>query len=771
MAFGDPPTPTTAAPAAQTTPALPGASLGITQEDFDKANKLSESYTNIGAAAGNVSNFSAQASQMLDKLSDSASRGSVGFGVLSAGLLGAQAAFRGFNGAVDDSRVNDFSSQFKQLSEDLKSSPVGSVAHTAALSALSSMMKAAGASSEQLGHMTLATAEAFLKGADNMLHLQNAMTMSSAAGGAMTEFLQAAGKDLENLNDITLKAAQVQNTSRGATGMSREEMQKYLNDIKDIPGGLLHMGDSIELATGKTTLLTAAIQYADGAGRAHKEVIKDITDGMVEYGMTMEGGLRYSARMSEVSETLHARTGDVDSAMKSAADNFKSYIRNGQDASTMTDGMSKSMEEYVARLQSIGVPTKQAIEMFGQYNSQLAQMTLGQKAFLSAQTGGPGGLRGALQMEDLMGKDPEAAQKKVMETIQKMTGPIVSREKAEQSEGAAAQYTRQMQLLMQGPMGAQVKDTQQAAAMMEAMSKGQTMPLEKGRSLEETIKTGQQLEQTKMTQVQQMDVKAESVQIAGAKAALDFTQNTMAGRSGSRGGADGTGAGVNVAGQEQIKGQQASASTTLPGHEVPVLKDIKDYLTTLPEGLKNAGKAAMESFAGNNQATPQQIKDAIIVGIQNQAISSGSKSDADMAQKVAQHLSAGAAAASAGPGAGIKLGVPHGSDYYNAESVNAGAQVGKAIGTSQGPTTAAAHVGQAVAATTTPPPTTGGGTAATAAAAHAAGGMGGGASTGPVPVTLVGSTLTVNFTGKCPHCGTQVHTSEHATVNNAASTR
>ena len=40
---------------------------------------------------------------MLDKLSDSASRGSVGFGVLSAGLLGAQAAFRGFNGAVDDS--------------------------------------------------------------------------------------------------------------------------------------------------------------------------------------------------------------------------------------------------------------------------------------------------------------------------------------------------------------------------------------------------------------------------------------------------------------------------------------------------------------------------------------------------------------------------------------------------------------------------------------------------------------------------------------------
>ena len=40
----------------------------------------------------------------------------------------------------------------------------------------------------------------------------------------------------------------------------------------------------------------------------------------------------------------------------------------------------------------------------------------------------------------------------------------------------------------------------------------------------------------------------------------------------------------------------------------------------------------------------------------------------------------------------------------------------------------------------------------------------------PIPVTLVGSGLTVNFTGKCPHCGFGIHTTEQAAVQSAPST-
>jgi hypothetical protein len=768
MAFGDPTNPATP------TAAQPSALDTLTQEQYSGnaagAKMVAETLEQLHEQIAKTPGF-------IDRVTESMNSNSVAMAAGSAVLFGAEKAFRSFGGSIDDSRVNGFTDQFNKLLEVVKTSPVGSVAATTAMDGLHSMMSSAGASGSTLTGIMgkLATgsvdaAKAFLTGADNMLHMQNAMVMSSAAGGTMTDFLRQAGADLENLNDMTLKAAQVQNTSRGATGMSREEMQKYLGVMTEIPGALLHMGDATEIGGVKTSLLTAAIQYADGAGRKHADVIKDISDGMVEYGMSMEGGLKYSARMSEVSETLGARTGDVGAAMKNASDNFKSYIRSGEDASNMNENQSKAMEEYVSKLQSTGLPTKQAIDMYKNYTDQMSHMTLGQEAFLSQQSGGPGGMMGAFQMEDLIAKDPKAAMKKVKEAIEKITGPLVTKEAAKHDQAAADKYAMQAKMVEQGPLGSWAKGGGQRDALMESMRTGKSMPHEKGRTFEDTVKTGQELEQTSMTQVQQMDVKAESVQIMGAKAALDVTQNILGARSGSRSGVDGTGAGVNTTGQEQLRSQQNIAGATLPGHEVPALMDVKNYLSTLPAGLKAAGKAAMESFTGNNQATPQQIKDAVVVGIQNQALRSANKSDTETAQKVAQHLSAGASTVTSSLGmGGTKTFQPKGSDYYNAESVNAASQVGKTINAGTGPMTAGGHVGQAIPAPTQPPATTGG-TAATATAAHAAGGMGGG-QTGPVPVTLVGSTLTVNFTGKCPHCGSQVHTSEHATVNNAASTR
>ena len=46
----------------------------------------------------------------------------------------------------------------------------------------------------------------------------------------------------------------------------------------------------------------------------------------------------------------------------------------------------------------------------------------------------------------------------------------------------------------------------------------------------------------------------------------------------------------------------------------------------------------------------------------------------------------------------------------------------------------------------------------------------GGPQNQPIPVTLVGgSGITVNFTGKCPHCGWNQQHSEQATITNAPS--
>jgi hypothetical protein len=281
-----------------------------------------------------------------------------------------------------------------------------------------------------------------------------------------------------------------------ATGLDAEHMQSFMNVLKDLPGGMKNFGDSVLVGNENTSLLSAAIQYATGSGRDMKDVQNDMAEAMNAYGANTGQALQYSARMSEVSTTLNARLVDVQSAIAGSAEAFKSFVYGGVDVNQMTKGLSDAMEEYVSRLHSVGVPTKNAIEMAQNLQSQMSKLSMGQEAFMSAQTGGPGGLRGAFQIEDLMKTDPQAAMKKMEETIRKQMGPIVSREQAKQSEGAAARYTMQQQMLLQGPMGAFVKDRQQAAAMQEAMATGKSLKPEdvKGK-MDETIQNGRALEQ------------------------------------------------------------------------------------------------------------------------------------------------------------------------------------------------------------------------------------------------------------------------------------
>ena len=99
------------------------------------------------------------------------------------------------------------------------------------------------------------------------------------------------------------------------------------------------------------------------------DVTQDIATAMTEYGVSADSGLRYTARVTEASEALHAQISDVRDALKSSADAFKSFVFGEADANKMTQNMSSSMEDYVSKLQSVGVPVQNAIGMFKTYTS------------------------------------------------------------------------------------------------------------------------------------------------------------------------------------------------------------------------------------------------------------------------------------------------------------------------------------------------------------------------------------------------------------------
>jgi hypothetical protein len=104
----------------------------------------------------------------------------------------------------------------------------------------------------------------------------------------------------------------------------------------------------------------------------------------------------------------------------------------------------------------------------------IKDLDIAQKAFISAQTGGPGGLAGGYQIEMMMREgNMDQVFNMVQQTLkQQFGGSIVTLEEAAQNAGSAAQMVRQVAFLRQGPLGNVVKSDQEAYRLLEAMKTG-----------------------------------------------------------------------------------------------------------------------------------------------------------------------------------------------------------------------------------------------------------------------------------------------------------
>lgn len=761
--MADPTTPTT--PAAQTV--LPDitdvqastAANNIYNQSIDDTNKgisdLSVSSLNYNSIMKITADTLGSATSQADKfgnflagLTKKVDVNGASFGLMSAAMIKTTEAFRGL-GNVDTGRISNFTSQYTKLFEIIQNSP-GTQAAKGAIDLITSGMDKAGATATQKqaaltefkkGITGIATS--FLMGADNTLNYQNALIQTAAAQGGMHDLLLQTGQGFQHLNDVTKKHIEIVGSAAEATNLMPNALEKYMSVLKDLPGGMLNFGKSVEVGTQKSSLLTATIQYATGAGRDYGEVIKDMSIAMNDYGMGHENALKFSARMSETSETLGARTEDVTAAIRTAADSFKSFVFGGANANDMTKGMSDSMESYVANLKSVGVPAKNAIAMFSSYTDNMKNMSDGQRAFLSESTGGPGGLMGAFQMEKLMTTDHKAYQAKMTEAFKKMAGgPLVSHEQAESSQGAAVQYKKQMQLLQGGALGSQYKDRGQAEAALEAMKKGTGLAgVAQGRTEDETIRAGRNIEDLSRTKISKMDIQAESVMLSGGVNNLKTMEDTMSAAKAS-GGSDTKGRGTNPIDKAELQSWGEEASRRLSGHAENPIAQLLKTTSGLPSSAVNSVSSLMQQFTSGkisdkemrarSQADLSKIsttsKDKNEVNEANNALRIINSTSGDQFQSAKKELNNSKKVFRPGQyfTAGSQVG----------QSVNQpGNQSGNESGNeSGGPGTAKAN-GSAI------------------------------------PVTLTGGSITVNFTGKCPHCGTNINSSEHAAVNSPASTK
>lgn len=791
-------------PNTPTDPNIQPLDPAVTQsyEDFnataDRSRQSMSALENIFVSASSSLKFLAEgfviAGGKLENIGVLTSQDATKFGALTTAALGAKEAFNSFAN-VDTSRLSTFATQIGDIQNMLEKSPAYGLAKKAfeeTANAAKNLMMSGDAAKKSLGAGMLASAiktfeeaknkilessKAMLVGADNALKLQNAfIQLAAQAGDTATLFqgisntIDGVGDDLSNLNNITAKYQDVMYNAMQATGIENEEvMASYMATIVKMPGGFKELMGSMEVAGRSTNILTAAVQYATGAGRNQNEVFEDMRKAISQYGVSVQDALKFTANITAVSETLHAQIDDVRSALMGSADAFKFFAMGEDGAKKMTQGMTESLNQYVASLSNVGVPVQNALEMFKNYTSQVKDMNQAQQAFVSGMSGGPGGLMGGFQMDAMIKRgDFAGLQKKVEETIKKMTGPIVSFEDAQKSQTAAAQYTRQIQILQQGPLGKMARSREEAESLLESMRVGKVAEKVKDptTTLAENIEKGAKIEQLSYTELKEININTKRMRGQSDLANLTTIQRTFAARTGAAGGVDNQGRAVNLSNQEALRATQERGMAPPEGTPTErALKELGITIRNLPMSIQSDITSLQESISSGNKEKTQQSHEKLMKSISDWKAQAATlpKDQKESMERVIAGVQARANSMIQNSSAGPALFRPPGpvttvpaTTASNTMAVNQNARDYRPAGRQVG---ASVPVGTSGTATNVPGAVNRGPLAA--ANQHQ----------GAIPVALApGSAITVNITGVCPHCGKAVHQNPQARIGSAAST-
>lgn len=387
------------------------------------------------------------------------------FGLLSNAIIGTRTSFNSLNG-IDTSNLSTFADQITYLTETF----------TNAKSGIGQLVKFA---QDSFGKMVpqaiinqgIGAVKSFVmnlaQSADNALRVQNAYIQLSAKTGNLSAVYETAGPHLKNLNDLLEKQTAMTTNAIKATGLAPEVVQNYYAQLGTVPKALESVVQSSGSASKNISMLTATIKLATGTGRSYSDVIDDLKVAFKDYNITGESALQFTSRMGEISNKFGINLDVVRDSLKSTADTFKMF---GNEA----EGSAKILNNYVGSLKSTGLSGDAAVEVVTSMTHAVGNLNIAQKAFLSAQTGGPGGLMGGFQIEKMIreGKLDEVFEK-VRTQMQKQFGSIATLDEASKSQSAAAQLTKQIMLLKQGPLGQFARTDQEAMRILEGFKSKQ----------------------------------------------------------------------------------------------------------------------------------------------------------------------------------------------------------------------------------------------------------------------------------------------------------
>jgi hypothetical protein len=310
-----------------------------------------------------------------------------------------------------------------------------------------------------------------------------------ASTGQLDQYLFEVAGSSEKLNAKLEEFNQLNYEVAGRVGLTTNQVAAYASQLGKIPNALNAVdeyGNSLNVSLGGTTQsisqLEAAIKVAAGTGQDMRSVTEYMSQGYRLFNLTTQQSLENFSKMSEQSQRLRLPFDIMSDFVNRNAGDFKYFKDN-------TDALINVMGRLGPALKKSGLAPEAIKELSSTMVSNINQMSLAQRSFLSMQTGGAGGLRGGYEIELLkaQGKFDEI-QKKTEQALRKQFGGnVVTLEEAARDEGAARQLAKQVELVTRGPT--KVVDTEaQAYKLFEAMRKGMTSEtISKEDALSDTI--------------------------------------------------------------------------------------------------------------------------------------------------------------------------------------------------------------------------------------------------------------------------------------------
>lgn len=448
------------------------------------------------------------------------------FGVLGAAALGASKAFDTFG---NQKGLMSFGDQISGLIQSARQAAIPLTAITQLANSFGIKIPSGIAGSfDLIAAAVKKVGTNFLESADSALKLQNGFLQMSAQGGSFGRVFEQSGEDLNNLNNLLQKQAVMIGEAAIATNTGTHAVTEYYSQLGKLPGFLTAQIDASDKAGVKTNTLTAAIKIAQGTGQNYEDVLNDLSTAYEKYGDSAQKAYEFTANIAGLSQRYTINLADTRNFVDSMANSFK-FLGENADAST---GI---FNRFFSGLRDSGLSVKSTVEVLNSMTDSLSRMSVAQKAFLSARTGGPGGLLGAVQIEkELREGNSDAVMKRLETALKQQFGRIVTQQEGATNERSAAEFVRQRMFLTQGPFGNIVGGEGQATRLLEALAKpGGYQKEDAAKLLKKDIDRGTAVSETSNTQLAQANLTLEAQKMLMGVVAANTTQIAFGNKTGN----------------------------------------------------------------------------------------------------------------------------------------------------------------------------------------------------------------------------------------------